>query len=88
MQTELIQLAIAVVVLALVLVLMRRAAAKSRAKSSAGVRERLGVEEAEPPMGGLCVVVLAAALALGIDVIARATRPAAKPARRSSFARG
>ncbi|NVB78247.1 MAG: signal recognition particle-docking protein FtsY [Kofleriaceae bacterium] len=46
--TELLQLAIAIVVIAAVLLLLRRAGTKSRAKSAAGVRERLGVEEAAP----------------------------------------
>src|SRR6478735_8818787 len=49
MQTEVLQLAVAIVVIVLVLLLMRRAGNKSRAKSTAGVRERLGVEEAVAP---------------------------------------
>jgi fused signal recognition particle receptor len=46
MQTELIELGVAVLVFIIVLLVLRRASATSRAKSTAGVRERLGVEEA------------------------------------------
>jgi fused signal recognition particle receptor len=44
MQTELVELAIAIVVIALVLLVLRRASNKSKARSPASVRERLGYE--------------------------------------------
>ena len=48
MQTELIELAVAIVVLAVVMLVLRRASLKSRERSPASIRERLGYEEEEP----------------------------------------
>jgi fused signal recognition particle receptor len=48
METELIELAVAIVVLALIMLVLRRASLKSREKSPASARERLGYEPEEP----------------------------------------
>ncbi|HEY1813264.1 MAG TPA: signal recognition particle-docking protein FtsY [Kofleriaceae bacterium] len=48
METELIELAVAIVVLALIMLVLRHASLKSREKSPASARERLGYEPDEP----------------------------------------
>jgi fused signal recognition particle receptor len=48
MESELIELAVAIVVLALIMLVLRRASLKSREKSPASARERLGYEPEEP----------------------------------------
>ena len=48
METEVIELAVAIVVLALIMLVLRRASLKSREKSPASARERLGYEPEEP----------------------------------------
>ncbi len=47
MQTELLQLAVAVVAILLIVLLLRRAAAKSRARATSGIQDRLGLRPEE-----------------------------------------